>query len=31
VLPLIEKAQENFDEQEASKLVTKVRTNSFTL
>ena len=31
VLSLIEKAQDNFDEQEASKLVTKVRTNSFTL
>ena len=31
VLSLIEKAQESFDEKEASKLVTKVRTNSFTL
>ncbi len=31
VLSLIEKAQESFDEQEANKLVTKVRTNSFTL
>ena len=31
VLSLIEKAQDSFDEQEASKLVTKVRTNSFTL
>ena len=28
---LIEKAQDTFDEKEASKLVTKVRTNSFTL
>mgnify|MGYP004468269017 FL=1 len=31
VLSLIEKAQDTFDEKEASKLVTKVRTNSFTL
>ncbi|MBQ8972642.1 MAG: signal recognition particle protein [Clostridia bacterium] len=31
VLSLIEKAEESFDEQEASKLVNKVRTNSFTL
>ncbi|MBQ8087825.1 MAG: signal recognition particle protein [Clostridia bacterium] len=31
VLSLIEKAEESFDEQEASKLVSKVRTNSFTL
>jgi len=31
VLSLIEKAQDSFDEQEANKLVTKVRTNSFTL
>ena len=31
VLSLIEKAQDTFDEKEAGKLVTKVRTNSFTL
>ncbi len=31
VLSLIEKAQDTFDEQEAGKLVNKVRTNSFTL
>lgn len=31
VLSLIEKAQDSFDEKEANKLVTKVRTNSFTL
>ena len=31
VLSLIEKAQDTFDEKEASELVTKVRTNSFTL
>lgn len=31
VLSLIEKAQDAFDEKEAGKLVTKVRTNSFTL
>ena len=31
VLSLIEKAQDTFDEKEARKLVTKVRTNSFTL
>ena len=31
VLSLIEKAQDSFDEQQAGKLVAKVRTNSFTL
>ncbi len=31
MLSLIEKAQKTFDEEEAGKLVTKVRTNSFTL
>ena len=31
VLSLIEKAQDTFDEKEAGKLVSKVRTNSFTL
>ncbi len=31
MLSLIEKAQESYDEKEASKLVSKVRTNSFTL
>ena len=31
MLSLIEKAQDTFDEQEAGKLVNKVRTNSFTL
>ena len=31
VLSLIEKAQDSFDEQEAGKLVAKVRSNSFTL
>ena len=31
VLTLIEKAQDSFDEQQAGKLVAKVRTNSFTL
>ncbi|MBE5807910.1 MAG: signal recognition particle protein, partial [Clostridiales bacterium] len=31
VLTLIEKAEENYDQQEASKLVSKVRTNNFTL
>ncbi|MEE1200677.1 MAG: signal recognition particle protein [Christensenellales bacterium] len=31
VLSLIEKAQDSFDEQEAGKLVNKVRTNTFTL
>ena len=31
MLSLIEKAQDSFDEQQAGKLVAKVRTNSFTL